>query len=507
MSPSGGYETAEFRRSFLKETDSLLRKRLGWFVVIWGGLGFLSFLAIAVFSFVYKDDLFLRLLLGSTSVGWKKVFPLLGALLWVSAYGAALFLVLVRKDIPSRTVVRLSMMLIVFDGLFALAGRIGMVEGYNLWYFWLAHLIACAVFPWTVRQALIPIAIVLPLSLASRLTIENGSVPGTLLGTLWVVAMLSPAVLICGIRHTQRLQRFNNRFLSQRYGMLRQELAYARQLHESLFPEPKVTGPIRFSYRYEPMRQIGGDYLYAHTEKIEGGEAVSVVLLDVTGHGIPAALTVNRLHGEIDLRFAEQPEIGPGELLGLLNRYIALTLAKHSIFATAVCFRFDSAAGKLRYASGGHPPAFVRGVDGTLRELDPTSFVLGACSGRDFDPGEREVDFHEGDSLIAYTDGAIEARSVQGNMLKIEGLRRILAAPLPPGTRDAGLGSWSERLLAEVTHHRGGMPPEDDTLFIEIHRAIRRTQGRPESAGAGSVGSGSVGSGSAASGTPARLSP
>lgn len=504
MSPSGGYETAEFRRSFLKETDTLLRKRLGWFVAIWGGLGFLGFLIVAVISFVYKDDLFLRLLLGSTSVGWKKAFPLLGVLLWVSAYGTALFLVLIRKDLPNRTIVRLSLMLIVFDGLFALAGRIGMVEGYNLWYFWLAHLIACAVFPWTVRQALIPIAIVLPLSFVSRLTIENGSVPGTLLGTLWVVAILSPAVLICGVRHTQRVQRFNNRFLTQRYGMLRQELAYARQLHESLFPEPKVSGPIRYSYRYEPMRQIGGDYLYAHTERIEGGEAVSVVLLDVTGHGIPAALTVNRLHGEIDLRFAEQPGIGPGELLSLLNRYIALTLAKHSIFATAVCFRFDSVSGKLTYASGGHPPAFIRGVDGTLRDVDPTSFVLGACSGRDFDPGEREVDFYEGDSLIAYTDGAIEARSVQGNMLKIEGLRRILASPLPQGTKDAGLGTWSERLLAEVTHHRGGMPPEDDTLFIEIYRAIRRPESRPQQPGAKAA---PVAAGSVTTGASGRVSP
>ncbi|MCC5823518.1 MAG: serine/threonine-protein phosphatase [Phycisphaerales bacterium] len=484
MSPSGGYETAEFRRSFLQETDTLLRRRLGWFIAIWGGLGFLGFILIAVISFAYKGDIFLRLLFGTTSVGWHKAFPPVGILLWMGAYGTALFLVLIRKDIPNRTVVHLSMMLIVFDGLFALAGRIGMVEGYNLWYFWLAHLIACLVFPWTVRQALIPIAIVLPLSVLSRLTLEGGTLGGTVLGTVWVMTILSPAVLICGIRHTQRVQRFNNRFLTQRYGMLRQELAYARQLHESLFPEPKVTGPIRFSYRYEPMRQIGGDYLYANTERIEGGEAVSVVLLDVTGHGIPAALTVNRLHGEIDLRFAEQPGIGPGELLRLLNRYIELTLAKHSIFATAVCFRFDSASGKLTYASGGHPPAFIRGIDGTLRDLDPTSFVLGACSDRDFDPGEREVDFHEGDSLIAYTDGAIEARSVQGNMLKINGLRRILAAPLPSGTRDAGLGTWSERLLAEVTHHRGGMPPEDDTLVIEIYRAIRRSDPRrPSSVG------------------------
>lgn len=453
------------------ETDSLLRRRLGWFVAIWGGLGILGFVTVAVFAVVSEQDLLLRLLFG-TAGGWKTAFPVLGILMWLGAYGTAMFLVLVRKNLPNATVVRLSIMLICFDGAFALMGRIGEVPGYNLSYVWLAHLIACLVFPWTVRQALIPIGVVLSLSLVSRVTIEGERLLSAVLMTLFVLATMAPAVVICGVRHSQRVQRSTNRFLSQRYGMLRQELAYARQLHESLFPDPKVEGPIRFAYRYEPMRQIGGDYLYAHTQRTPEGEVVSVVLLDVTGHGIPAALTVNRLHGEIDLRFAEQPEIGPGELLRLLNRYVDLTLSKHSIFATAVCFRIDSATGRLTYASGGHPPAFIRGIDGTLRDLDPTSFVLGACSDRDFDPGEREVDFHEGDSLIAYTDGAIEARSIQGAMLRIEGLRRILAAPLPSGVPGGGLGIWAERVLGEVAHHRGGMPPEDDTLAIEIYRAI-----------------------------------
>ncbi len=456
------------------ETDSLLRRRLGWFVAIWGGLGIMGFTVIAVFAVVSQEDLLLRLLFGTTG-DWKTIFPVLGILLWLGAYGTSMFLVLVRKNLPSSTVVRLSLMLICFDGLFALMGRIGGVPGYNLSYLWLAHLIACMVFPWTVRQALIPIGVVLSLSLFSRLSIEGERFIPSILMTLLVLMVMSPAVIICGVRHSQRLQRSTNKFLSQRYGMLRQELAYARQLHEALFPDPKVEGPIRFSYRYEPMRQIGGDYLYAHTHRPHGGaegEVVSVVLLDVTGHGIPAALTVNRLHGEIDLRFAEQPDIGPGELLRLLNRYVDLTLSRHSIFATAVCFQIDSASGKLTYASGGHPPAFIRGIDGTLRDLDPTSFVLGACSDRDFDPGERVVDFYEGDSLIAYTDGAIEARSIHGAMLRIEGLRKILAAPLPPGIPGGGLGIWAERVLGEVSHHRGGMPPEDDTLAIEIYRAI-----------------------------------
>ncbi len=471
MSRSGGFETTEFRRSFSIETDRLLRRRLAWFASVWGGLGFLGFFAVVAIS-IFTEANLLTVLFSGSAGGLLKILPVFGLIAWMAAYGGTLFLVFIKKNISTELIVRLTIGLIVFDGVSALCSRVGGVDGYNLWYFWLAHLIACLVFPWTVRQALIPIAIILPVSALSRILFEGGSVPGTIGGSVFVLFMMTPGVVICGIRHSQRVQKASNRFLNQRYGMLRQELAYARQVHEALFPTPKPDGPVCFSYKYEPMRQIGGDYLYAHTCTRDGRELFNVVLLDVTGHGIPAALTVNRLHGEIDLRFAEQPDIGPGELLRLLNRYIALTLAKHSIFATAVCFQFDHEHGVVRYASGGHPPSFIRGIDGTLRELDPTSFVLGACPDKDFDPGERVVEFHEGDSLIAYTDGAIEARSIQGEMLRIDGLRRLLSGPSMPGV-PGGLGSWSELILSEVTRHRGGMPPEDDTLAIEVYRAIR----------------------------------
>lgn len=471
MSRSGGYETTEFKRAFSIETDILLRRRLAWFASIWGGLGVLGFGLIVLLSILTEFNLFSMILLG-TAGGWKQVFPAVGVVAWLAVYGSALFFVLSRRNLPTQTIVRLTLLMIVFDGVFAICGRIGEVPGYNLSYFLVAHFIACLVFPWTMRQALIPIAVVLPVSLISGVTLEQSSPVPVIAWTILVLLCLAPGVAICGFKQSHRVSRATNRFLHKRYGMLRQELAYARQVHEALFPDPITTGPVRFSYKYEPMRQIGGDYLYAHTCTRDGRECLNVVVLDVTGHGIPAALTVNRLHGEIDLRFAEQPDIGPGELLRVLNRYIALTLAKHSIFATAVCFQIDHAEGTVRYASGGHPPSFIRGIDGTLRELDPTSFVLGACVDKDFDPGERSVDFFEGDSLIAYTDGAIEARSPDGGMLRIDGLRKLLAGDPVQGSR-TGLGTWSERILSDVTAHRGGLPPDDDTLAIEIFRALR----------------------------------
>ncbi|MBO6513456.1 MAG: serine/threonine-protein phosphatase [Phycisphaerales bacterium] len=464
-------ETSEFRRSFHEETSQLLRRRLIWFISIWGGLGLISF----VFALI--------MVLSNTSVtnvlsnGFSRASFIVTQGLWILAYGSVLVMVIERR-VSDRKVIRLSLGLIMLDGLIAVALR--MIDPslmYGTWVFIISHFVACCVFPWTVKHALIPLFTVVMVSSIGHLTIEGDSMGATLFFAISTIGFATPAVFISGYRHTQRIQRSTNRFLNQRYGMLRQELAYARQIHEALFPPPKTTGQIQFVYRYEPMRQIGGDYLFARYSNTdaEGNETLSVAVVDVTGHGIPAALTVNRLHGEIDLRFAEQPDISPGELLCHLNRYINLTLSKHSIFATAVCFRVNAAKNTLEYASGGHPPSFLRGVDGTIRDLDATTFMLGACKEKDFDPMQAEVEFGPGDSLISYTDGAIEARSPEGGMLNIEGLRRILASSGRLGGDESSLehGVWSERILREVATHRGGNPPDDDTLAIEIYRPVR----------------------------------
>lgn len=479
MPPPRG-ETSEFSFAFHRETDSLMRGRLTWFIVIWGGLGVLGLVAMIAMAIPQGGFNWL----GITSL-WRQIVFGLVSIGWVAAYVGALILVqgrLLGRRLTTKEVVRLSIALIAVDGLYFVAARTLEINAYNLFWFWFSHLIACIVFPWRVREALVPIAVVLPVSLLAKAFIEySGTSPdplgsfllGEAFGIAFILAALSPAVLLCWFKHSQRLVRSSNRFLNERYGMLRQELAYARQVHEALFPVPITQGPVHFHYKYEPMRQIGGDYLHAHVRRsASGSAAVSVVVVDVTGHGIPAALTVNRLHGELDLRFAENPDITPGELLRHLNRYVNLTLARHSIFATAVCVRVDPERSLVEYASGGHPPAFMLGCDGTIRELGSTALVLGAARNEDYEPAQVDLAFHPGDTLILYTDGAVEARRSDGRMLRISGLRDAIADCSRRPEARVSPGRWPECLLDIVTGFRGGSPPEDDTLLVELHRPL-----------------------------------
>ncbi len=357
-----------------------------------------------------------------------------------------------------------------------------LVGGNGLNTIFVSHFFAALFIPWTPRESIRPL---IPLM----------SVVGTVLlglavfGAGWpalLMLLLMPLVgvpgwLICVWRHGRFRDKFMYRTIKGRYNDMKRELVDARRIHEALFPKANPEGPVRFNYCYEPMRQIGGDFLFRRYGPSPHGDLpmLSVAIIDVTGHGIPAALTVNRLHGELERLFAERPETSPGDLLDALNRYVHLTLAEHSVYVTALCLSVDPnlpAERAMHYASGGHPPAFVRTVDGKVEELSSTAFVLGAVPTEAFDAGQRSVRFGPGDSVIAYTDGAIEARDQQGRMLRIEGMLRLIAHP------ETWRGSQPcEAILRHVDQHRYG-PIADDTLIVEVSRPLQSDAPAPAQA-------------------------
>lgn len=458
--------TTEFHHEFRVETGRLLRRRFLWFTAIVGAF------ALAVFVYSIVGALAAA---GTDTEPDDRVRDVRWWLLSVSTVGlyAFSFAYALQRRPTDEILLRLSLWVLTAWGVISVFVVAIGFEGTGLWGFFLTHLIACLLLPWTPQQALRPMMIVLAANAALVLLLpahparENVSVVTAALMLVPTLLYALPGGLTCWVRHSRRTQLFKYRFMTSRYSEMRRELVDARRIHESLFPEQVATGGLRLLFEYEPMRQIGGDFLFAHRQR-SGGDLspVSVVLLDVTGHGIPAALTVNRLHGEMERVFAENPDVGPGEVLSLLNRYVHLTLATHSIYVTAFCARIDPARSVLEYASGGHPPAFVRAVDGSIEELPSTSFVLGACPGDAFAASPKELRFGPGDALIAYTDGAIEARGEDGRMLRIEGLRHLIA-----GMDGARPDAWPRSLREQIARFRQG-PPADDTLFLMLHRPV-----------------------------------
>lgn len=459
---SGAF-TSDFRAEFAEATNALLRRRFLWFSGIVGGLYVLATLFAVVMQLIQPD-------VGQIG-GVGLILAVVATLVFIVSFVAVFF-----DAVEGRALLLLTMWVVFIDGVMNVSTRVADVPGaFGLLGFMISHIVASCFLPWSPRQALQPAIPLLVLSALSRLLVEHGTVFdgfGAVGGDMVAIALspiaAMPGTAICWARHSRRLDQSKVAFLARRYGEVRRELADARRIHEALFPPPEEGRSISYTYRYEPMSAIGGDFLHTCYTPTDSGrdEALSLMLLDVTGHGIPAALTVNRLHGEMERIFAENPDTTPGEVLRLLNRYVHLTLSRHSVYVTALCVRVDPERGELVYASGGHPPAFLRGADGTVERLDSTAFVLGACPDAEFSSDPRTLRFGMGDSLIAYTDGATEARDKAGAMLGIRGIERLLAAGAGPAP-----GAWPGFLLAELDRFRFG-PPHDDTLLIEIYRPL-----------------------------------
>jgi len=117
-------------------------------------------------------------------------------------------------------------------------------------------------------------------------------------------------------------------------------------------------------------------------------------------------------------------------------------------------------------ASGGHPTAFLRRADGTIQLLESTATLLGVLEPQAFDSEPATVEFHKGDAVIAYTDGAAEARNAAGNQLGTAGVKQLLAKVAGDGRTPP---DWPGEVMRQVLQYRGA-PPDDDTLVVALFR-------------------------------------
>jgi serine phosphatase RsbU (regulator of sigma subunit) len=226
-----------------------------------------------------------------------------------------------------------------------------------------------------------------------------------------------------------------------------------------MFRPPIESGPVEVSYRYFPLREIGGDFVHMVRDQRSG--KVTTTVIDVSGHGLAAALTVNRLFGELERVVAEaKGDVTPALVMTQLNRYIHLTMSAHSMFATAACVQVDPDARTVRWVVAGHPPPLLRHKSGAVERLDCTTLVLGAAAPDLFDPEECSRAISVGDSVILYTDGAFEARSPKGDRFGLKRLEESVAFDPPP--RD--FPTFLANLVAR--HHEG--KADDDLLVAQM---------------------------------------
>jgi hypothetical protein len=489
-----GYR-ADFNAEFLAETQRLMPAALNWFTGLTAGITLLLALREGWGEGVMP---LLRALHTWTRPEFRvgELLGLLPSVVVVGVFGVVFSLTSSERLSPPD-VVRFVQRLLLWTMVVAMSVYAAVPYWSDptqalppLALFFIPSLVAAATLPITDNQLRWPI---LPLVLLNAALVVAFAQTGLSQKVGWSIlscVVPVPALVVAYFKHRWRLENFKVRFFESRYGSLRKELVDARRLHEALFPKPQSEGRLRFDFAYQPMRQIGGDYLFARfvrpggangaapgaTPASDAPSRLDVVLVDVTGHGVSAALTVNRISGEVERVYAENPDATPDQVLRALNRYVYLTLANHAVFGSALCARFDPDQGLVRFASAGHPPAFLRRRDASLTRLDSTAPMLGVLPDPEFAPVCLRHDFDAGDTFVAYTDGAIEAVDSSQQMFGIERVRALIGAGVPeavdantrgPGRACGGGGVWSRALLDAVDSFRDG-PTRDDTLAVEV---------------------------------------
>ncbi len=390
---------------------------------------------------------------------------------WILMYLISIGLVLLLKPNGMRCV-QLTLAVVLLEGIVVMMrwslgldpGFGGGVEGNALVGVLIVLTLGASLLPWSPKQTLGLAAVWIVGSTVTLFAVTAGyevSMWATILGYVFVTI---PGIMVSFFRTTRIKDRFEVDYFQTQYERIHQELAAAKSIHERAFPQPRTVGAVRFSYSYRPMSQIGGDYLFASVRNEEGDSPVLLVLLDVSGHGIPAALTVNQLQGELMQLVGENPLIGPGELLGALDRYICLTSPECPVLVTAIAVCIDPGRDVLRIANAGHPGALLREKSGNLIQIDATGPLMGIDPTAEITWDVKEHGFCSGDALIAFTDGITEARGADGEMFGIDGVREVIESGwIGSGER------WSELVRRNVDRYCEGVV-DDDMLIVDVYR-------------------------------------
>jgi serine phosphatase RsbU (regulator of sigma subunit) len=215
------------------------------------------------------------------------------------------------------------------------------------------------------------------------------------------------------------------RDISRRQAALEQEFKSARELQQVLIPEtlPELLGyAVTSSYR--PAQEVGGDFF--QIIPLEGSLArpTLIVLGDVSGKGLKAAMTVSLIVGTVRTLAKFVPR--PGEMLAELNQRLCGRLQGGFTTCLIVLLSRD---GRCVMASAGHPAPFLNERELHLPGALPLGIVLGATY------PETTVQLREGDHFALYTDGLLEARKEDGEIFSFERLDALFATR--PGAAEA----------------------------------------------------------------------
>lgn len=260
-------------------------------------------------------------------------------------------------------------------------------------------------------------------------------------------------------------------FLSNEKRLLavEKEIEIARRIQNSNLPSGLASPQgIDIAARYVPMSTVAGDFYDVY---VEGNKGLSILVADVSGHGVGAALIGSMLK----IAFASQTNniSNPAKILTEINRTLQGKIEQS--FVTACCIFIDTAGGMLHYANAGHPAPLVWSkTKNQLHRCSAGGMILGPFPDAAYE--NAAVEITEGDRIVLYTDGIIEARNRAGEFFEEERLIAFLKE------RDSDpAGQIAEKLIDHLFHWSGKSRQtslDDDLTLVIVDVVGESARGR-----------------------------
>lgn len=237
------------------------------------------------------------------------------------------------------------------------------------------------------------------------------------------------------------------------------DLDAARKVQHVLLPAaPPVMDNYQFFDFYEPANQVGGDF-YDYIMLRDG--RVAVVLADVSGKGVAAALVMAKISAEVRYSLASEPTAA--QAVEKINESFCRA-GWEDRFATFVLALLDPAENRVTVVNAGHMPPFLRLADGSVKELAPeiSGLPLGVAEGMPYESAE--VSLAPGEMITLFTDGISEALNPANDLYTLERLQQQLGLPVD------GAAALGRRILDDVKRHAAGRAQSDDMCLVVFGR-------------------------------------
>jgi hypothetical protein len=239
---------------------------------------------------------------------------------------------------------------------------------------------------------------------------------------------------------------------------INKELEIARGIQASTLPRsvPQLAG-LHIAERYVPMSAVAGDF---YDFLVLDDRRVGILIADVTGHGVPAAMIASMLKFSFAAQAARADD--PARVLDGLNASLCGKFDEH--FVTAAYVYVDMERRVMRYAGAAHPALMmVSGATGDVREYEENGLMLGMFEEATYTAVEIPV--ASGDRCVLCTDGILEARTIEGEEFGKARCEEVLKSQ-----RGAEPGAAADALLASVMKFAGyaGERGQDDDMTLLV---------------------------------------